>query len=125
MNKYIKKFEETGASEVNVDVICADWNDNFTISCWENEDHNKYTLLIYGKNKTSNVKTVISQEQANEIIKRLSLIRVKDSVFRSGSDFYSRSYIDKKRAKLSKMKEEKERELIAIKELIYCYESAK
>lgn len=76
MSKYITEFQQTGNSTVNVDLICKDWNDRFTISTWINDKEEKYTFVVNGKRKNTRLcKIQISKEQVNEIITELSELR--------------------------------------------------
>lgn len=123
MSKYITAFQQTGISTVNVDLICKDWNDRFTISTWINDKEEKYTFIVNGKRKnTSHCKTQISKEQANEIVLKLSLIHVKDMSFKSAGAYHSKKFIKSEVERITKIKQEKEQELSFISRAIYMYE---
>jgi hypothetical protein len=123
MSKYITEFKQTGISIVNVDLICKDWNDRFTISTWINDKEEKYTFVVNGKRKNTRLcKTQISKEQANEIVSKLALIHVKDNTFRSGGAYHSKNFIKSEVERITKIKQEKEQELSFIGRILYMYE---
>src|SRR6478735_10228090 len=105
--KYITNFEQIGCSTVDVNLICKDWNKNFSISTWINEDVVKYTLIIKKSKNIITCKTTISKEQADEIIYRLGLAHVKSSTFKSGGTYLSRDHIQEEIKRISKTIEEK------------------
>lgn len=124
MSKYITEFQKTGISTVNVDLICKDWNEKFTISTWINDKEEKYTFVVNGKRKNTRLcKTQISKEQANEIITKLSLIHVKDNTFRSGGAYHSKNFIKSEVERIIKIKQKKEQELSFISQALYMYKS--
>ena len=51
MSKYIKEFQETGTSIINIDLVCKDWNDRFSIYTWINENEEIYQIVVNGKRK--------------------------------------------------------------------------
>lgn len=123
MSKYIKEFQQTGNSTVNVDLICKEWNDRFTISTWINDKEEKYTFVVNGKRKNTRLcKTQISKEQATEIVSKLALIHVKDNVFTSAGAYHSEKFIKSEVERITKIKQEKEQELSFIRQTLYMYE---
>lgn len=123
MSKYITAFQQTGDSTINVDLVCKDWNDRFSICTWINGDEERYTFIVNGKRKnTSLCKTQISKEQAFSVVDRLNLIHVKDSTFRSAGAFHGKSFIKSKVELIAKIKQEKENELAIILGMLYQYE---
>lgn len=123
MSKYIKDFQQTGSSTINIDLICKDWNDRFSICTWINEDEEKYTFVVNGNRKNTRLcKTLISKEQALEVVDRLNLIHVKDTTFRSAGAFHSESFIKSEVDRITKIKQEKEDELLIISKILYQYE---
>lgn len=123
MSKYITKFEQTGISTVNVDLICKDWNERFAISTWINDEEEKYTFVVNGKRKNTRLcKAQISKEQANEIVSKLKLIHVKDTTFRSGGAYHSKDFIISEVDRITKIMQEKEQELSFINQALYMYE---
>lgn len=125
MSKYITKFKQTGNSTVNVDLICKDWNDRYTISTWINDKEEKYTFVVNGKRKNTRLcKTQISKEQATEIISKLNLIHVKAGIPRSAGAYHSRDFVKSECERIRKIEEEKEIELTHIRHIRYEYELA-
>lgn len=124
MSKYITDFQQTGNSTINVDLVCKDWNDRFSICTWVNDNEEKYTFVVNGKRKNTRLcKTQISKEQAFAVVDRLTLIHVKDSIFRSAGAFHMESFIKSEIERITKIKQEKEQELTFIRHTLYCYEA--
>jgi len=125
MKGIIIEFNETGNSVIDVDFVCKKWNDQFLISSWANNDGVQYTLVINGKRKNTRlVKSQISNEQAEEVIRKLELVNVKDSTFKSASVFISRSFAISELEKFKVMNYEKQQELNMISEYIRSYRNA-
>ena len=123
MSKYIKDFQQTGNSTINVDLVCKDWNDRFSICTWINDNEEKYTFVVNSKRKNTRLcKTQISKEQAFAIADRLKLIHVKDTTFRSAGAFHSESFIKSEVERIAKIKQDKENELSIISKMLYQYE---
>lgn len=64
------------------------WDDNkFSILTWEE----RYTFILNRKGKCKDIlcKSLISKEQALEVVNRLNLIHVKDLTFRSAGTCHS------------------------------------
>lgn len=123
MSKYITDFQQTGNSTINVDLVCKDWNDRFSICTWINDDEEKYTFIVNGKRKNTRLcKTQISKEQAFAVADRLKLIHVKDTTFKSAGSFHSESFIKSEVERIAKIKQEKENELSIISKVLYQYE---
>lgn len=125
MKGIILEFNQTGNSVLDVDFVCKKWNDQFGISSWTNSDEEKYTLFINGKRKNTRLlKSQISKEQAFEIIKKLELVKIKDSTFRSASLFVKRSFAISERDRFLEIATEKQRELNVIFGVLRSYENA-
>jgi len=123
MSKYITDFQQTGNSTINVDLVCKDWNDRFSICTWINDDEEKYTFVVNGKRKNTRLcKTQISKEQAFAVADMLKLILVKDTTFRSAGAFHSESFIKSEIERIGKIKQEKEAELAIISKMLFQYE---
>ena len=123
MSKYIKDFKQTGISTLNVDLVCKDWNDRFSICTWINDDEEKYTFVVNGKRKNTRLcKTEISKEQALFIANKLSLIHRKDHTFRSAGSYHTESFINSEIERIAKIKQEKEIQLDVISRMLYSYE---
>lgn len=123
MSKYITDFQQTGNSTINVDLVCKDWNDRFSIFTWINDNEEKYTFIVNGKRKNTRLcKTQISKEQAFAVADRLKLIHVKDTIFRSAGAFHSESFIKSEVERIAKIKQDKENELSIFSKVLYQYE---
>lgn len=121
-NKYITNFQQVGCSTINVDLVCKDWNDNFSISVWIDDNIEKYTFIINNKrNSKNNIKTLITKEQTLEVVNRLNLVYVKSTIFKRGATYLSKKYVESKIETFTKLKEEKEVELSTIKDMISSY----
>lgn len=112
MSKYIAKFKQTGNSTINIDSVCKDWNDNFSIFTWINDKEEKYTFVVNGKrNNTRLCKTQISKEQAIEIVGKLNLVHVKSVTLKSAGAYHSKEFVKSEIERITKIKQEKEGEL--------------
>jgi hypothetical protein len=121
MSKYITEFQQNGPSVVNVDLVCKDWGDRFSIITWVCEKN--YTLIINGKRKkTIELKTEISKKQAIEIIVKLNLIFVKSILINSAGRYHSKDFILSEIERFKEIKEDKEKDLSLIAELIFLYQ---
>lgn len=121
--RYIKDFQKSGISTLNVDLVCKDWNDRFSICTWINDTDEKYTFVINSKRKNMRLcKVQISKEQAFAVADRLRLIHVKDSTFRSAGAFHTESFIKSEVERINKIKQEKDEELACIRRTLYNYE---
>jgi len=81
----IGNFNTTGINKIDTDLVCKKWNHLWFISRW----HNKFRLGK-GVRKDSELlsfKTTISTHQAKELIKKLSLIELKSTIFTHASTF--------------------------------------
>jgi hypothetical protein len=84
MQEIIKEFNMTGPCIIDIDALEQSWDHSFWLSQWGDE----YRLIQYlrrGSGKTK-IKCSISQEQAQEIIKRLELVHTQ-SLFASGGSW--------------------------------------
>lgn len=123
MSKYVTEFNQQGKSLLNIDLVCKNWNKTFVIYTWINNIEEKYTFVINGKRKnTVLIQTEISKEQANDIVSRLNLHHVKDSLFNSAGAYRSKEFIDSEIERIIKIKKEKEEELSFIINTLYQYE---
>jgi len=118
MSKYITDFQQTGISTINVDLVCKDWNDRFSICTWINDNEEQYTFVVNGKRKNTMLcKTKISKQQALIVANKLNLIHRKDHTFRSAG-----SFIKSEIERIAKIKQEKEFELEHISKMLFHYE---
>lgn len=123
MSKYITDFQQTDNSTINVDLVCKDWNDRFSICTWINDNEEKYTFIVNAKRKNTRLcKTQISKEQAFAVADKLKLIHVKATTFRSAGSFHSESFIKSEVERITKIKQEKEDELAIISKMLSQYE---
>lgn len=89
MNKYITEFNSTDISTVNVDLVCKRWNKKFALSTWINAEKEEYRFSIKG-----NCQSLISKEQALEIVDKLDLVFVKDSLLSSAGIYLSKEFVE-------------------------------
>ena len=84
MQEIIKEFNMTGACVVDIEALVEAWDHRFLLSQWNDE----YRLIKYLRKGSSStkIKCGISQDQAQEIIKRLKLFRTQ-SMFSSGGSW--------------------------------------
>lgn len=107
MKGIVTEYNMTGVCIIDVQKTCKMWNNQFGISRY----HDKFTLFINGKRKgTTNLKVVISKEQATELITELSLVNIKDSTFRNASLYISKEFAKIEYERLSTVLKEKEQE---------------
>ena len=81
----IGNFNTAGINKIDTDLVCKKWNHLWLISRW----HNKFRL-IKGVRKDSpliSFKTTISSHQTKELIKKLSLIELKSTIFTHAGTF--------------------------------------
>lgn len=123
INKHVKEFNKTGCSLLNIDLVCKNWNDRFTIYTWINDDKKDYTFVINSKVKDKVlVKTKILESEALIIANRLKLIHVKDVTFSSAGSFRTEKFIISEISRLETLNQEKRYELDMISKMIYMYE---
>ena len=77
-DKIILEMPETGECKIDIDKLVEYWSSTTKISKYKNE----YRLIISNKIKIS-----ISEENAIEVIKRLSLSEEKSIIFENASIF--------------------------------------
>ena len=96
-NYIIGEFQTTGPNNVNIDMLVNDWNYLWFISKWGNEpeDIPSFRLIKYIRydSQYTDFKSTISNEQANELITKLGLVR-EQSIFASGSSWRRKSDIE-------------------------------
>ncbi len=82
-NYIVGKFNNTGANTIDIDLVVKDWSHLWSISQYGAE----FTLLkgIRKDSSITELKTKISAEQADELIKKLPLQMVKSTIFRQAS----------------------------------------
>lgn len=75
----IKDFKLVGECELVIDEVIKKWNKNTIIAQW----HNQYRLVQFLRKDSSitKLKVSISEEQAKELIEKLNLKSIKDSLF--------------------------------------------
>lgn len=123
MSKYITDFQQTGNSTINVDLVCKDWNERFSICTWINDNEEEYTFIINGKRKGLRLcKTQISKEQAMQIIDRINLAHVKAGIPRSAGSYHTKEFIKSEIERFKAIKQDKEKDLSIINDVIYQYE---
>ena len=83
MQEIIKEFNMTGVCVINIEALVEDWDHRFWLSQW-NDDYRLIKYLRRGSSSTK-IKCGISQEQAQEIIKRLKLFRTQPMFSSAGS----------------------------------------
>lgn len=92
----IGKFQMTEPNIVNIDMLVKDWNYLWFIAQWGNEpDVQRFRLVKYIRydSQYTDFKSTISNEQANELITKLGLVR-EQSIFASGSSWRRKSDIE-------------------------------
>lgn len=125
MSKYIKEFNQTGNSIVNVELICKDWNNQFSIATWVNDSEEKFTFIVNRKRGNTRLcKTQISKEQAFKIAENLNLIHVRDTTFRSAGSFCSKEFINHEIDRITKIKHQKQLEISLLSQVLFKYERA-
>lgn len=126
MKGIILEFNETGNSVIDVDFVCKKWNDKYSISVWKDGDEKQYSLIIYGKAKNVRVlKSQISKEQAFEVINKLGLLEINDTLFRSASVYKTKSFVNGELERFNTILAEKRIEMSVLTDIISSYEYAK
>lgn len=84
MQEIIKVFNATGNCIIDVDALEKSWDHRFLLTQWGEE----YRLVQYLRKGSSStkIKCDISQEQANDIIKKLKLVSTQ-TTFTSGKSW--------------------------------------
>lgn len=117
MSKYISKFNETGNSVADIELVCKDWSNKFSINLWKDEfDVDRYTLIIKDE-----LKTLISKEQALELIDKLNLIKLESAILKSSASFHTSKFILSEYCRLNKIKAKKVKELALINRVLDSY----
>ncbi len=106
MKNVIKNYVITGPCTLYVDKLVKLWNDKFSISQW----HDEYRL-VKSRGKGESLKATISTEQALEIIKKLNLLPVHDTLFKNGKSWKTKLTISSDRNKLIELLELKYQEI--------------
>jgi hypothetical protein len=120
---YFNEINPTGISVANVDFICKNWNDKFSIITWINEKEEKYIFCVHGRGKESIiVKSQISKEQAFEIVKELDLFHVKNTLFRSAGIYRTKEFIISEINRIEEIRTNKSLELRAIETELFNFE---
>jgi len=122
MKKIITEFNQTGACEINLELVKQQWNNQFTILVYDE----KFTLVKYRKNSKGsvNLKVEISKEQALELVDALQLKCITDTLFKKAKSYKTSDFIFKEIVRLNKIHEEKEMECTVIKDIIKSYFNA-
>lgn len=102
----IGKLPLTGIVKVDIQKVIKMWNDRWILTQWINDKENKFIL------STTKLKLTISVLQAEEIIKKIGLIKV-DSFSRSGKSWVTKNVI----LSVKKKAEEKMSELLSSYEI--------
>ena len=104
------EFSETGICVLDINKVCAKWNDKTYISQY----HDEYSFVIYGKGK-SYQKVKISEEQAKEVIAKLKLASIQNSLLVQGKSYKKRDFIQGEIERVNLLVEEKQLELDVLK----------
>lgn len=83
----VGEFQLTGPNTVDVTAVCKKWNHLWSISQWTDPERPSYSLIKMAKRYTEarSLKTEITKEQAEEIIKKKKLNRYDSDTFRYGT----------------------------------------
>ena len=98
MTPIIIQFNLTGPSDIDVQAVCEGWQDSFSVEYLLDD----YILNL--KNTTCNkglLRTVIDTDKAQEIIKRLGLVKVVSDMIVGAYDYYTKQYIEDEISTLS------------------------
>lgn len=117
---FITQFNETGPCEVDIEKVAKVWTDKFSLIQY----HEDYTLLKYGKGERPLMKVQVSETQAKEIIEKMNLLKVQNSVFVHGAEYKTREFINKELARLNKIKTDKEFEIEVISKVLKTLRTA-
>ena len=79
----VKEFNDTGICAVDVDMAVKKWNHLWSLSQWK--DTFRLVKMLRKDSDIRDLKVEISNEQAEELIKRMSLVQIQSGVFNSGS----------------------------------------
>lgn len=88
----VGEFKLTGINKIDIDLVIRKWNHLYWVSEWRGSD---WRIVKYRRKDSAitDIKLTISEDQARELIKKLSLISV-NSGFRSGFSWYRQQDID-------------------------------
>ena len=90
MDKIVIKHKDIGECKIDIDRLAKKWNNLFWLSQW----HDEYRLIKYTQKNSpiTTIKVSISKSQAEEIIKKLGLVRTQDSTFRNAASWRKSNY---------------------------------
>jgi len=108
MKGIVKEFNITGSNEIDIDFAVKKWDNRFSILGYNyGNGQIKYTLYINRKNSNrTNFKTEIFKTQALDLIKRLDLICIQSSTFRSGTAYMTKELAEIEYNRISELYEE-------------------
>lgn len=91
---FIIEFNQIGECKINVDLVVEKWADNFEIFGYDSDEKVKYTFIVPENKKEGKLgtKCQIPENQAKEIISKLSLIRYDDIIFRRAFSYRNRQF---------------------------------
>ena len=121
MSKYISEFKEYGESTLNIDVVLKYWNKKHALTIYNGDKGKEYEFIVSGK---GGLKTRISENQAVEIIEKLNLIYVQDSLFVRCGCYYPASYVKSELTRLRDLQKDKLNEIEVLNNVVCCYDKA-
>lgn len=122
MSKDFLESKQTEISTIDVNLVCNYWKDDYLIASWITNSEEEYYFNIQDGNKNVISKIRISKEQAEEIISRLNLKKVKDYVLKTFCRYFTENYIKKEIERINIKKNKLEDELNDIIKELYKYE---
>lgn len=119
MNKYITLFKVAGRCIVNITEIFKDWNKSFSITQTSNRK-----CFLSNTGKKDGFRCEISYDQASEIIEKLGLIFVENSMVKNAGAYYDAATAQAELRRLTETYNKKIQELKILDEIIQTYITA-
>lgn len=89
MTPIIIQFNLTGPSDIDVQAVCENWQDGYSIT-FVDDDY----ILNIRNSRIRKTSVVIAEAKAKEIIKNLSLIKVASMMLKNCYDYYTKKYVE-------------------------------
>ena len=99
-------------SSIDVEQICSNWSNNFFICKWKE----RYVLVF---DKETKDEKELSVEQAEQIIKKLKLIPIKNGGLKDAFNYFSKHKVHSLLKEFEEQKREKESEVVELDTVIY------
>ena len=104
MSKDFLESKQAEISTIDINLVCNSWKNDYLIASWITNSEEEYYFNIQDGNKNVVSKIRISKEQAEEIISRLNLKKVKHYVLKTFCRYFTENYIKKEIERITRRK---------------------